>query len=1665
MKMKLKAFFFILLVSSCMACSEAREYSRDYVFVFDEPVIVNLKNGFVGVSIEGCASFGLPGEPVLPVKTVKILIPPDAIVEEVRVTSSSEEKIIIKGVIEPGQTPVPLSRRDRYRFTPPDNAIYSSTGLYPKENHVVPAGVQSMRGYRIFSVNLYPIRYSPGDDTLSYSREMSVSLVLSEPDIRSLGGEHPRLFRDSPQDELKIKSIVDNPGDIRDYVLGSAVRAASIVNSTDSFDYVVITNGSLNSSAGEYTFQDLVSWKRSKGLNASIVLVEDIVSDPDYDCDGVWGDGCGNGTQFNDTQAHIRNFIKDAHANWGVTYVLLGGDVSIIPHRGFRCAAGGENFSIPADLYYAALDGSWNDDNDTDWGELEEWDLWAEVYVGRAPVESEDELSNFVHKIIHYENLSSSESYLQKALMVGEDLAPQIPNTWGKDYKNEIINGSSNNSYITAGFPGDYTVDTLYDKDGVWAKADLISKINNNLHIINHMGHCAIASAMKMGASDALNLDNNEYFLGYTQGCDAGYFVNDDCILESFVKAENGSFAFIGNSRYGWAAQESTDGPSQRFDREFFDALYGENITHIGEALQDSKEDCNGRIKNEYYRWVYYELNLLGDPETEIINPTVEHDLELRNMIIPGYARAGELVKINVSLKNKGINDEINLTIEFYVNDVLNDSAHIIQLDPGESSDVSFNWTADDKATYNITLNVTIVDLESITENNKLEDKIIISFLEPVLLVDDDDGDSYENYYITSLVNEDIPYMLWDVASDGSPTVQQLSRYPITVWFTGDDFFTTLTSADQSNLAGYLNAGNSMFITGQDIGYDIGGSIFYSNYLHSTFIDDDSDILDLQGVSQDPITDNIAIDINGSDGAQNQIYPSEIGALGSYSTPIYTYLTDGIGAIRADTGVYRIVYFAFGFEGIHTTADRDKLLNRTYRWLNPIGPRVQLISPPGNYRNKSANITLKCNASDTLGLVNASIYLNISGLTILNNSINKKTTTLVHHVTNLADGIYSWNCLFCDLSGNCEQAQTNKTFTIDTQLSISLHSPLNGSIYAHKNITLNVSTNEAGYCNYTLNGASNILYTNASGNSTLITALNGLNNLSVFCVDLVGNNQTKEIKFTTDTMGPKITIHAPDYNKTINKNNTFNYSVSDDLDQLIDCNLILNGVVNHSTQILNGSSISVKLNLSDNTFSWNISCVDNAGNTNFSINRQLLVDSTPPNITSHSINPRVVINGTPIEIRMSVSDEHPDSQWVNISFNPSWIITPPANYTANLSGRYNVSFNANDSLGLETSVGDYFIAAPALQFNASIRDHNLSGLESTLTLFYGGDVIESNTSLEGNYSMQVPDYVFDLQLSGFNGSLTVIFSNLNLSRYNNQNTSLDRVTDYPSMLVVYVIESGFNVSNITLNLSYRGLALGSEDHLGVYRCGSFNLSNRSCISGWVEVSANATQDMDANAYILQVAGLSAYAIKQKSYCGDGMKDEGEQCDGSDLGGKSCKSLGYDRGTLKCSSSCTYITSSCSYDVGGGGGGGGSSGGSRGGSLSIQAESCFDGLMNQNETGVDCGGPCSPCASCIDGILNQGELGVDCGGPCAPCESTSTTSTASTTSSIPTSTQLTTTTSNPSQIKPNASTKEISTSTKPQEKKKADYSGLIPVGLALLILAGCMVYVFARKTKK
>jgi hypothetical protein len=48
-------------------------------------------------------------------------------------------------------------------------------------------------------------------------------------------------------------------------------------------------------------------------------------------------------------------------------------------------------------------------------------------------------------------------------------------------------------------------------------------------------------------------------------------------------------------------------------------------------------------------------------------------------------------------------------------------------------------------------------------------------------------------------------------------------------------------------------------------------------------------------------------------------------------------------------------------------------------------------------------------------------------------------------------------------------------------------------------------------------------------------------------------------------------------------------------------------------------------------------------------------------------------------------------------------------------------------------------------------------------------------------------------------------------------------------------------------------------------------------------------------------------------CGDGTRNGSEQCDGNDLAGSNCESLGFDSGVLSCNAgACTFNTQQCEY---------------------------------------------------------------------------------------------------------------------------------------------------------
>ena len=584
-------------------------------FHFDKPMLQNIRiegEQYTSVIMPSISNGGNPGEPYLPVKPVYVLLPYQAELSYIEV-SAENERFAGNGLIQPSPQPYVLGEEP----IPPsiNESIYSSDEPFPSSIYEK-VGIYSFRGYEILIVNLYPVKYIPKSREIYYYEDITLSVHTKSSDKVN------ELYRGLEKDREEVIKKVDNPKEALSYPL---------LRGKTTYDLVIITTDAYNIS-GTNTFQDLKNFKNSNGVPTTIVTVEDIESNPNY-----WN----STSMFNDTQAQIRNFIKHAYLNWGTDYILLGGDAddsgsNIVPARDLYATAGYYTTYMPSDLYYACLDGNFNNDMDGKWGESNDGpnggdvDLFAEVYVGRACIDSQDEMENFVSKIISY--TQTTDPYLNEVLLVGEYLGFGGVAEWGGNYKDEFVDYSNAHGYFTYGFPSSiYNISKLYDRDwsgNDWPNSELKNIINSNsVHLINHLGHASETYNMKLYNSEVDALTNTEYFFAYSQGCDAGAFDYNDCIAEHFTITEHGAFGGVWNARYGFGASYSTDGPSQRYDREFWDAVYGEQLNTLGMANHDSKEDNAYRINEQCMRWCYYETNLFGDPSLQIRG--TETDMEL----------------------------------------------------------------------------------------------------------------------------------------------------------------------------------------------------------------------------------------------------------------------------------------------------------------------------------------------------------------------------------------------------------------------------------------------------------------------------------------------------------------------------------------------------------------------------------------------------------------------------------------------------------------------------------------------------------------------------------------------------------------------------------------------------------------------------------------------------------------------------------------------------------------------------------------------------------------------------------------------------------------------------------------------------------------------------
>jgi hypothetical protein len=593
----------ILIPALMAAGAQAAVISERYEFSRPD---VEAVGAYTRVVMAGEPSDGEPGEPVLPFGCARILLPPGEEITGIRVSTGKRVVLGSGFLVEAGQRQYPLSYTGTIERIEPD---YTGIDVFPAGTHDAPI-VGVLRGYAIASIVLHPVEYRPPDGTLAYFESMDVEITTAPSGTSRRACE--KMIRHDERTLRQVRDAVDNAAMVEEYGAVERTTVSRLLDPDLAYRYIIITTDAWDDYLG-----DFVTFQTSRGRKAGVFLTSWITA---------------NYTGL-DEQDQIRNFIIDAYTTWDVDYVLLVGDAldaNGVPHRGFYISLGEyTDYDIPSDWYYAALDGNWNTDGDDMWGELAECDPYPEVAVGRACVSTASDVENFVTKTVRFHDAPVVPDCGQ-ALLAGEQF-DDVP-TYGGDYKDQIRYGCEYAGETLAGFvDGAMSVTTLYDRDTPnWTKSEIIDLMENGKYLVNHAGHANVTACLNMLTSDLPSFDNDGTVHGlnvvYSQGCYSGSFDNrtssgtyyNDCFAERFACDDDGAVAVVMNSRYGWYAPGSTNGPSQRFDRQFFDAIFGEHIYAIGEINNDSKVDNIAYLNSSSSRWCWYELNLFGDPALEL---------------------------------------------------------------------------------------------------------------------------------------------------------------------------------------------------------------------------------------------------------------------------------------------------------------------------------------------------------------------------------------------------------------------------------------------------------------------------------------------------------------------------------------------------------------------------------------------------------------------------------------------------------------------------------------------------------------------------------------------------------------------------------------------------------------------------------------------------------------------------------------------------------------------------------------------------------------------------------------------------------------------------------------------------------------------------------------
>lgn len=464
----------------------------------------------------------------------------------------------------------------------------------------------------------------------------------------------------------------------------------------------------------------------------------------------------------------------------------------------------------------------------------------------------------------------------------------------------------------------------------------------------------------------------------------------------------------------------------------------------------------------------------------------------------------------------------------------------------------------------------------------------------------------------------------------------------------------------------------------------------------------------------------------------------------------------------------------FEFEAYNNGGDRSAYSGSLV--IDGVPPSVTLVSPvDGAIIGLSRNFSFF--AADNLAQeVECSMY--IDGTSYLEDIEAQFMDVVFIPSADVEEGEHTWQMKCVDPAGWLGES-TVWSYNLDkTPPQINMTSPENNSIISEPTLLEFEVTD-----NYDLNR----VWFVRGGNATEVEGVfsidieswpEGPSEFAVRARDSVGNQAEQTYRVIVDRTPPTVSLVSPENNGSSDVHVNFTYSVLDSYDAELDCKVYIGGTGYEQHTAVNGVENSWSKLLALGEYRWKVQCVDDAGNSGTSDERQFnVVDRTGPDISVDI--PDVVFRGDPVLISLEVTDIS------GVGSVTATLIDPDGNtqsvplealadqYTASITtttnsitGIYTLEVSAVDTLNNSNTIsGNYdleYVYVIVLDLTPSTARPSASVEASGLVLYdNGSDVPETYITLStpvnetqnifSNVSLNGSAFVFSFAAPSFNG--------------------------------------------------------------------------------------------------------------------------------------------------------------------------------------------------------------------------------------------------------------------------------------------------------------------------